>query len=134
MNGMARYWIAVRRPGVDRGQARARYLIVIIWLLVFLGSIRYVSAQEQIGELTGTVRDASQAALPSVTVTASNDEAKWAVVANTGPDGTYRIRSLEPGHYAVRFARYGLQRSKYQTCTSHWVKHCRLLPYCASAR
>jgi hypothetical protein len=60
------------------------------------------------GSITGTVRDASGAVLPGVTVEASSPALIEKVrTAVTDSSGQYRIEDLRPGAYAVRFTLTG---------------------------
>jgi hypothetical protein len=61
------------------------------------------TAQERFGALTGKVTDQQSAAIPGVTVTATNTQTGEARVFVTGADGTFRAQDLVPGRYTVRF-------------------------------
>jgi hypothetical protein len=62
------------------------------------------------GTLTGTVRDASGAVLPGVTVEAASDVLIEKVrTATTGSTGQWRIVDLRPGLYRVTFTLNGFQ-------------------------
>src|SRR5262245_56327693 len=52
------------------------------------------------GKIAGTVRDASGAAIPGATVTATNQSTKVSTTSTTGNDGSYAI-ALPPGSYVV---------------------------------
>jgi hypothetical protein len=69
-----------------------------------------VHAQERFGGLTGVVTDESGAAVPGVTVTATNKSTGAARVTVTGGDGLYRIQDLEPGRYTVSIELQGFQK------------------------
>ena len=71
-----------------------------------------VWAQERFSGLTGSIRDASGAVLPGVTVTITNKETAKVYTAVSGGDGTYRVLDLEPGRYAVKFELTGFQSSE----------------------
>ncbi|MBL8222996.1 MAG: carboxypeptidase regulatory-like domain-containing protein, partial [Bryobacterales bacterium] len=58
-------------------------------------------AQERFGEFTGTVMDATGAAIPGAKVTFTNKDTSVARVSITGPNGTYIERNMEPGRYSV---------------------------------
>jgi hypothetical protein len=68
-----------------------------------------LDAQERFGGLTGTVTDASDAAVPGATVTATNKETSAARVVVSGGDGVYRVLDLEPGRYSVTIELQGFQ-------------------------
>lgn len=55
------------------------------------------------GVITGTVTDNTRAVLPGVTVTATGPAAMGTPTAVTNENGSYRIPSLPPGEYTVRF-------------------------------
>ena len=59
------------------------------------------SAQILYGSLTGTVTDQQKAAMPGVTVTATNTGTGLATEAVTDDTGNYTIRNLVPGIYDV---------------------------------
>ena len=80
--------------------AKALFLTAGVWLLTFNAA----SAQT----LAGTVRDASGAVLPGVTVEASSPaliEKVRTAIADGG--GQYQITSLPPGTYTVTFSVQG---------------------------
>ncbi|HKO58307.1 MAG TPA: TonB-dependent receptor [Thermoanaerobaculia bacterium] len=58
-------------------------------------------AQSSSGSLTGHVTDETGAALPGVSVTATNDATGFNRTVVTESDGTYRFGSLPPGTYTV---------------------------------
>src|SRR5438094_876429 len=64
-------------------------------------------AQSNSGDVTGTISDASGAALQGATVTASNEatNVKTAVTANA--EGTYRFTNLLVGSYTITAAAKG---------------------------
>jgi len=59
--------------------------------------------QETRGELYGTVKDASGALVPAVSVTVTNKTTSRVLRTTTGIDGKYLAHNLEPGRYRVRF-------------------------------
>jgi hypothetical protein len=85
--------------------AAAKCVVLSVSILLFP-----LEAFAQMGALTGTVRDASGAVLPGVTVEASSDvlieKARNAV---TNGSGQYRIIDLRPGTYRVTFKLAGFQ-------------------------
>jgi len=64
-------------------------------------------AQETGGQLSGTLTDPSGAAIPAATVTATNKDTGRSSSTTTSASGDFTIRSLEPGHYKVRFEKSG---------------------------
>jgi hypothetical protein len=73
-----------------------------------LGAVTAV-AQERFGALYGTVMDPSQAAMPNATVTVSNKETGRTFTVQTGSDGAYVIRELEPGRYSLKVEAKGFR-------------------------
>ena len=59
------------------------------------------SAQMTRGGLVGTVRDASGAVVPGVTVTVTNMDTNAARTAVSDEQGAYRVPALEPGRYKI---------------------------------
>src|SRR5437016_3391958 len=53
-------------------------------------------------QLRGTVQDASQAAVPHATVTATNDATKLSVAATTDDQGRYIFNALHVGSYTLK--------------------------------
>ena len=72
-------------------------LIVGVLLLVAFSAM----AQEQTASIEGTVRDASGAVLPGVTVEAVNSTRGGTFTEVTGAEGMYRMPSLPAGRYVV---------------------------------
>ncbi len=82
---------------------------MIVGTFAFLGTPATVAAQEG-GSVVGTVRDASGAVLPGVTVEASSDVLiERARTAVTDDAGRYGIVSLRPGVYTVTFTLPGFR-------------------------
>src|SRR5437870_11316494 len=81
--------------------------IVLFALAVFMPAI--VHAQAVTGaSISGTVKDASGAVLPAVTVEASSPSLIEKVrVAVTDGSGQYKIENLRPGSYVVTFTLSG---------------------------
>src|SRR5215510_696360 len=77
-------------------------------LVMLVVVVRLPSGLYAQGSLTGTVRDASGAVLPGVTVEASSPALIEKVrSALTDGTGQYRITELRPGTYTVTFALAG---------------------------
>src|SRR5215471_5216873 len=69
--------------------------------------------QEKVGSLTGAVMDATGAVLPGVMVSATNKTTNRTTSAVTGDDGTYSVKSIEPGGYSVKFELSGFTTVNY---------------------
>src|ERR671911_545704 len=89
--------LAVVKETHMREARKALVTAAVVWLLPSI-----VSAQ---GTLTGTVRDASGAVLPGVTVEASSEALiEKSRSAVTDGNGQYRIVDLRAGTYALTFS------------------------------
>src|SRR6201998_1143475 len=82
-----------------------------IGVVVFLISVAVVGfAQVDTGSLVGTVKDASGALLPNVTVTATNTDTGIATGTKTEQNGDYVITPLHIGRYSVSVEATGFHR------------------------
>jgi hypothetical protein len=61
------------------------------------------------GAMTGTVTDPSGAAIPGVTITATERATGATRTAETDASGSYRINLLSPGEHSLRFAAQGFK-------------------------
>jgi outer membrane receptor protein involved in Fe transport len=73
---------------------------VAIWLS---GGVAVAQTAGGTGVISGTVTDNTKAVLPGVNVTVSGPAAMGTPTAVTGENGTFRIPSLPPGEYTVKF-------------------------------
>ena len=60
------------------------------------------TANAQTAQFTGRVADASDAVIPGVSVTATNEGTGFLATAVTGGDGYYVLAGLEPGKYLIK--------------------------------
>ncbi len=91
------------------GGSRYRGVLTLLLAVVCAGiSI----AQERFGALTGVVTDSTGAAIPNATVTITNKGSGRAVTFQSGADGSYHARDIEPGHYKVVFEAKGFAKSE----------------------
>src|SRR3954451_13313814 len=74
-------------------------LFLVLTLLLLIPAVLF--AQNTGTNLSGRVADESGAALPGVTVTATNDATGFNRSTVTGPDGSYRFLALPIGTYSV---------------------------------
>jgi len=82
-----------------------------IGVIVFLISVAVAGfAQVDTGSVVGTVKDASGATLPGVTVTATNTDTGIATAAKTEQNGDYVITPLHIGRYSVSVEATGFHR------------------------
>jgi hypothetical protein len=68
--------------------------------------------QEQTGSIQGTVKDASGAVLPGVTMEARSPALVGVATAVTDERGTYRFPALPPGTYTITAALTGFETAK----------------------
>jgi hypothetical protein len=61
------------------------------------------------GAITGTVSDPSGAAIPGVTITATERATGATRTAETDASGSYRFSLLPPGEYSLRFTAQGFK-------------------------
>jgi len=73
-------------------------VLTIALLLLLLSTQAFAQAT---GSLSGTVRDASKAVMPGVTITASNVDTGIAAKATTNNSGNYTFAGLQPGTYSI---------------------------------
>lgn len=86
----------------------SKYVLLVLAAALLLPSV--AAAQ---GTLTGTVRDASGAVLPGVTVEANSPAIQGAVrTVVTDNAGIYRIIELPPGTYSLSFSLAGFSNVK----------------------
>ncbi len=87
-------------PGRRRTLAGAlTFAVVFVGVLLLPGVSQ---AQITRGGINGTVRDASGAVVPGVTVTVVNVDTNQPRDTVTDAEGFYRVSALEPGNYMVR--------------------------------
>ena len=74
---------------------------VLVSCLLLAGLTAFAQSQATTGNIEGRVVDTNGAAIPGVTVTATNQETGLAKTADTDTEGIYRIIFLPPGKYRV---------------------------------
>jgi len=79
-------------------------------ILLFAVLIPGLYGQAQYGSISGTLKDASGAVIPGVTVTVVNSETGQAATTVSGADGRYLVPQLLPGNYEVRVEHSGFKR------------------------
>ena len=89
-------------------QARMRFILVVLFLLSSFATTR-VHAQAT-GQLTGSVSDASQAAVPGAEVTATGIGTGLERKTTTNQQGDYTLPFLPPGEYRVRVQKEGFRQ------------------------
>src|SRR4051794_21991216 len=64
-------------------------------------------------EITGTVTDASNAAVSNAQVLVVNESTKRRLLAQTNNVGTYRVAGLEPGTFEITVDATGFRQEKH---------------------
>src|ERR1700733_5821074 len=83
-------------------------IVLGMWLLAALAVSSH--AQSIIsGDVTGTITDASGAAIPGATVTLSNVNTNANQTVTTNADGSYRFAFVSPGTYKLAVSATGFQ-------------------------
>ncbi len=95
-----------------RLRASLRFLTIV--LLLWPAALR---AQTGAGSITGLIVDQSGAALPGVTVTATNQATNVAYVATTNSSGNYTIPNVVLGTYVVKAELTGFRASATEPLT-----------------
>ena len=99
---------------------RSRALALSCFVLVFL-SLAFTpilfGQSASTGALTGTVKDASDAVVPNVTVTVTNISTGQARTTITSASGTYTVGFLPPGNYSVKFEAMGFNVASVASIT-----------------
>ena len=80
--------------------SRIRVLLIMFFIVAMPFSL-FAQARATAADLLGTVVDESGAALPGVTVTATNTATNLARTAVTDKGGRYYIGALQPGMYSI---------------------------------
>src|SRR5438128_2026581 len=83
-------------------------------------------AQQTTATLLGTVTDPSGAAVPGVTVQASNLGTNVVREATSDSGGAYSIPNLSPGNYRVRASKEGFQAARVDLVTLQVEQAARL--------
>ncbi|MBI4457108.1 MAG: TonB-dependent receptor [Acidobacteria bacterium] len=92
--------------------SKARVSTFLLLSLISISAslhVTYLGSQGRTGMISGTIRDASGAILPGVTVTVSNVDTGITRNAVTGDEGRYRALELAVGNYEVRAELVGFQ-------------------------
>ena len=78
-----------------------RFRSLVVALVAFVFAVGSAVAQTSKGILAGTVHDATGAAIPNASVTATNTDTNEVRVQKTTSAGSYRLDALSPGHYKL---------------------------------
>src|SRR5665647_2279013 len=89
--------------------------LLLRWLACF--GIFAVSAWSQTAQVTGTVTDASGAAVPNTQIIATNTETGVSRSSVTNDAGNYLITTLFPGPYQVTASSAGFKQMRREALT-----------------
>jgi hypothetical protein len=82
----------------------------VCWtMFLCAGAYPALRAQQTLGAITGTVKDASGAAVPGATVKALNIATNFAVTAKTQTNGSYLASNLPAGTYKLTITKEGFE-------------------------
>ena len=87
-----------------------RWALGALFVVSMLGFAPTASAQFDRGTISGTIKDASGAVVPGVTVTATSVQTQTPTVAVTDATGFYTFPNLRPGQYAVNAELEGFKK------------------------
>jgi Carboxypeptidase regulatory-like domain len=91
-----------------------RFALIATALLAFTtGEHLSLHAQQILGTITGTAKDASGSAVPDVTVTARNLATNLTVTARTQSSGSYSISNLPAGTYELTLTKEGFDAERH---------------------
>src|SRR5712671_6587169 len=86
---------------MSKNFASVTKLGAVITCVVFSAMVAFAQSQATSGNIEGRVTDPNGAAVPGVTVTATNQETGFAKTADTNAEGIFSITFLPPGKYRV---------------------------------
>ncbi len=97
----------------DRRQRTLWAVLGTAWIvLIAAGALAPLAAQTLVGQISGTVTDASKAVLPGATVTIVNVQTQISRTATTDERGAYIITNLPPGTYNVTAELQGFRKAE----------------------
>src|ERR1700734_464618 len=95
---------------------RVSYWVLIV-LLLPLALLIPTQAQQTLGGITGSVTDASGAALPDTTVTLVGDQTPLTRTQKTDATGVYTFVNLPIGSYTLTFTHASFETQKIPSIT-----------------
>ena len=93
--------------GISRNIQLTRLLLAVVSACALIQAP--VDAQQTLGAITGTVKDATGAVVPGVAVTARNTATNLEVSEQTDGNGSYSVRNLPAGVYKLTLSKAGFQ-------------------------
>ncbi|MEP7038505.1 MAG: TonB-dependent receptor [Acidobacteriota bacterium] len=90
---------------------KGNFAAIIVMLFIAVTFIP-VFAQQEAGQLNGTVKDQNAATIPGATVTVRNTATNATRTVTANDDGTYLVPNLQPGAYEVTAGKEGFQDAK----------------------
>jgi Carboxypeptidase regulatory-like domain/TonB-dependent Receptor Plug Domain/TonB dependent receptor len=85
-------------------------MLAVLLTAIFLTAP--INAQQESGQINGTVKDPNEAVIPGATVTVRNTATNGTRTVTTDSDGNYLITNLQPGSYEVTAVKQGFQDAK----------------------
>ena len=106
---LERRFAAMLNPSLNRRSSRRSKVIMSIAALCFLLPLAAVRlpAQNVAGNFTGTIYDASGAAVPNATVILTDAKNKTIEMSSSIADGKFSFKSLPAGEYSVKVMKPG---------------------------
>jgi hypothetical protein len=86
---------------IKGGNMKLKKVLLIMILIVVMSGL--ICAQATSSKIMGKVTDQEGTALPGVTITATNPKMVGSTVAITDENGVFRLFSLQPGNFTVKF-------------------------------
>jgi TonB family protein len=108
---LERRFAAMLNPSLNRRSSRRSKLFVgvaALCLLLPLAAVR-LPAQNTAGNFTGTIYDASGAAVPNATVILSDAKNKSIEMSSSVADGKFTFKSLPAGQYTLKVMKPGFE-------------------------
>ncbi|NUQ29058.1 MAG: carboxypeptidase regulatory-like domain-containing protein, partial [Acidobacteriaceae bacterium] len=91
--------------------------------LLLLSSAITLAAQSTLGDITGTVHDATGADIANASVTLVNTDSGIKSSQTSGGDGSYRFQQVAPCHYRLEIAAAGFSKTGISNLTMNLDAH-----------
>ena len=85
----------------------------LAWMLALCGLCLNLFGQERFGEISGTIKDPTSAAIPNAMITLTNLQTQKVNRFKTDGSGGYVAKTLEPGHYKARIEASGFSATEF---------------------